>query len=71
MTVRLCSNGAKVAIIVGGENEIQSPDGDYKTLDGTVVGAVYSGEGNEFEPYTLKGVYLGKGENQITLQVIA
>ena len=71
ITVRFCSNGAKVAIIVGGENEIQSPDGDYKTLDGTVVGAVYSGEGNEFEPYTLKGVYLGKGENKITLQVIA
>ena len=71
ITVRFCSNGAKVAIIVGGENEIQSPDGDYKTLDGNVVGAVYSGEGNEFEPYTLKGVYLGKGENKITLQVIA
>ena len=71
ITVRFCSNGAKVAIIVGGENEIQSPDGDYKPLDGNVVGAVYSGEGNEFEPYTLKGVYLGKGENKITLQVIA
>lgn len=71
ITVRFCSNGAKVAIIVGGENEIQSPDGDYKTIDGTVVGAVYSGEGNEFEPYTLKGIYLGKGENKITLQVIA
>ncbi len=41
------------------------------TLDGTVVGAVYAGTGNEFEPYSLTGVYLGKGENKITLQVLS
>ncbi|MBP3855621.1 MAG: hypothetical protein IK990_08450 [Ruminiclostridium sp.] len=71
ITVRLCSNSTKVSVITGGEKEIQSSDGDYMTLDGTVCGAVYAGTGNEFEPYTLKGVYLGKGENRITLQVIS
>lgn len=70
ITVRLCSNSTKVAIMTGGSKEVQSRDGEYMTVDGTVCGAVYAGEGNEFEPYTLKGVYLGKGENSITLQVI-
>ena len=70
ITVRLCSNNTKVAVMTGGSKEVQSRDGEYMTFDGTVCGAVYAGEGNEFEPYTLKGVYLGKGENDITLQVI-
>ncbi len=69
--LRLCSNNTKTAIIAGGENEINSPDGDYTTLDGTVCGAVYAGSGNQFETYWLRGVYLGRGENKITAQAIA
>lgn len=71
VTVRLSSNGTKVSVMSGGSKEIQSSDGDYLTLDGTVFGAVYTGDGNEFETYTLKGVYLPKGENKLTLQVIS
>ena len=70
VTVRLCSNGTKVSVITGGDKQIQSPDGEFMTWNGIVNGAVYAGEGNEFEPYTLHGVYLGRGENKITLQVI-
>ena len=71
ITVRLCSNGTKVAVMVGGDKAVKSPDGDYDTLDGIAAGAVYSGTGNEFEPCTLSGVYLSKGENKLTLQVIS
>ncbi len=71
IAVTLCSNSTKVAVMVGGDKVVISPDGDYNTLNGTVVGAVYSGTGNEFEPYTLNGVYLGKGENKLTVQVIS
>lgn len=71
ITVRMCSNSTKVAVIVGGEKEVQKKDAEYMTIDGNTVGALYAGTGNEFEPYTLHGVYLGKGENKLTFQVIA
>ncbi len=71
ITVRVLSNGTKLSVMTGGDKETRSPDGDYMTLDGTVYGALYTDGGNEFESYTLKGVYLGKGEQKLTLQVLA
>ncbi len=70
--IRLCSNKTKVAVIIGGTGtQVPSYDGTYTTVDGTEVGAVYAGEGNEFETYTLKGVYLNRGENRVTLQSLS
>ncbi len=68
--VRLAGNSAKTAIITGGETEIDSPDGEYRTIDGTVCGAVYAGSGNEFTTCWLRGVYLNKGENKLTFQAL-
>ncbi len=69
--VRLCSNNTKVAVIVGGSGAVvPSYDGAYNTVDGTEAGAVYAGGGNEFDTYKLRGVYLNRGENRITLQVL-
>ncbi len=70
ITVRLCSNGAKAAVFTGGVREVDSPDGDYKTIDGTQWGAVYAGRGEGFEECKLKGVYLNKGENSVTIQAL-
>lgn len=69
--VRLCSAGTAVALITGGEKEIDSPEGDYKTIDGTVQGAVYSEESTEFSYVYLNGIYLSKGENKLTLQALS
>ena len=69
--VRLCSAGTAVAIITGGEKETDSPEGDYKTIDGTVQGAVYSEESTEFSYVYLNGIYLSKGENKLTLQALS
>ncbi len=68
--LRLANNNAKTAIITGGEKETDSPDGEYKTIDGTVCGAIYTGSGNKFTEYWLRGVYLSKGENKITFQAL-
>ena len=70
ISVRLQGNGAKAAVIIGGTKEIGSAGGEYRTLDGAEVGAVYAGYSGEFETLTLKGVYLSKGENNITVQVL-
>ncbi len=69
--VRICTAGTKVAIITGGDKETDSADGSYKTIDGTVWGAVYAGESMDFTYFYLDGVYLGKGENRLTLQVLS
>ena len=69
--IRLCSAGTAVAVITGGEEEIDSPEGDYKTLDGTVQGAVYSDVSTEFSYVYLNGIYLNKGENKLTLQALS
>lgn len=69
--IRLCSAGTAVAVITGGEKEIDSPEGDYKTIDGTVQGAVYSDESTEFSYVYLNGIYLSKGENKLTLQALS
>lgn len=69
--LRVCGTGAKVAVITGGSNEIDSPDGGYKTVDGTTWGAIYSDGSNEFDTYFLHGVYLNKGQNDITFQVLS
>ena len=69
--VRICSAGTAVALIGGGTQEIDSPDGEYKTIDGTTYGAVYASESTEFEYVYLNGIYLGKGDNKITLQSLS
>lgn len=70
ISVRVMGNRSKLAVITGGSNEVDSADGSYKTIDGTLWGAVYADESGEFGDFTLNGVYLNKGENKITLQAL-
>ena len=70
ITVRIHGNGAKAALFTGGVRETDSPDGDYKTIDGTQWGGIYTNRGEEFEECRIRGVYLNKGENTITIQAL-
>lgn len=69
--LRICSTGAKVAVIVGGTKEVESADGSYRTYDGDAVGAVYVRESVSFDYFYLDHVYLKKGENSLTLQALS
>jgi len=70
ITVRLYGNGAKAALFTGGLREVDSPDGDYKTIDGTQWGGIYASRSENFEECKIRGVYLNKGENTVTLQAL-
>ena len=60
--LRMCGTGAKAAVMTGGGSD----------LSGSVVyGAVYSGDDSLFDTYWLDAVYLNKGENVITVQVLS
>ena len=70
ISIRAVGNRSKIAVITGGTNEVDSPDGGYRTIDGTLWGAAYTDDSGVFGSYSLDGVYLNKGENRITLQAL-
>lgn len=69
--LRVCTTGAKLAVIVGGTKEIESADGRYQTYDGDTVGAVYVRESINFDYFYLDNIYLKKGENSLTFQALS
>ncbi|MCM1334449.1 MAG: hypothetical protein NC084_09885 [Bacteroides sp.] len=69
--VRVCSTGTKLAVIVGGSAEVESADGSYTTYNGETVGAIYVRESVAFDYFYLDPIYLKKGENSLTLQVLS
>lgn len=69
--VRICSTGSKIAVITGGTKEVDSADGSYKTFNGEAVGAIYVKESVVFDYFYLDGVYLKKGENNLTFQALS
>lgn len=68
--LRVCTTGAKIAVIDGAE-EVIDLNSEHKTLSGTVHGAIYTGECQEFTYLWLDGVYLGKGECALTFQSLS
>lgn len=71
ISLAVCSVSAKLEIIVGGENEIDSKDGDYKTVDGVSQGALYIDQSTSFKPFSMNGVYLTAGDNKITVNALS
>lgn len=69
--LRICTTGAKIAVIVGGTKEVESADGSYQTYDGDTVGAVYVRESINFDYFYLDNIYLKKGENSLTFQALS
>lgn len=69
--IRICSTGAKLAVIVGGTKESEDADGSERIRGGETVGAVYVRESVSFDYFYLDNIYLKKGENSLTLQALS
>ncbi len=68
--LRICSTGAKVAILTDAKEKTDENGNDY--LDGgSEWGAVYIDESVIFDYFYLDSVYLSKGENHITMKVLS
>ncbi|MBQ7835307.1 MAG: hypothetical protein IJ385_05935 [Ruminiclostridium sp.] len=68
--LRICSTGSKVSLITGAKRKIDDAGEEY--LDGgSEWGAVYVDESVMFSYFYLDGIYLSKGENEITMKVLS
>jgi len=68
--LRICSTGAKAAILTGAEEK--TDDGGNVTLSGgTTWGGIYVDESVMFNYFYLDSIYLNKGENRITIKVLS
>lgn len=68
--LRICSTGAKIAVMTGAE-EKTNDEGVTALTGGSEWGAVYVDESVMFSYYYLDSIYLSKGENRITLKVLS
>lgn len=68
--LRICSTGAKAAIITGAKEKTDD-DGNTVLADGTTWGGIYVDESVMFNYFYLDSVYLNKGENKITIKVLS
>lgn len=68
--LRICSTGSKVAILTDAEEKTDDSGNEYLS-GGSEWGAVYVDESVMFDYFYLDGVYLSKGENEITMKVLS
>ena len=68
--LRICSTGAKAAIMTGAKEKTDD-NGNVVLADGTTWGAVYVDESVMFDYFYLDSVFLNKGENNITIKVLS
>lgn len=71
ITLRICSAATKLELYVGGENTIESLDGNYEVVDGVMAGTFYIDDISYFKDFSLNGVYLQKGENKLTINALS
>lgn len=68
--LRICSTGAKAAIMTGAEEKTDD-SGNVILSGGTTWGGIYVSESVMFNYFYLDSVYLNKGENKITIKVLS
>lgn len=71
VTIRVCTQSAKLKLIVGGTALVVDRQDGADTPNGMIHGVYYIDDAIYFKDYSLNGVYLEKGENRLTIQSIA
>lgn len=66
----LSEDGGSITLIVDGDKQINSENGDYKRMNGELYGAYNIVQGDTFESRSLCPVYLTQGSHKITLQTV-
>lgn len=66
----LSEDGGSITLIVDGDKQINSENGDYKRMNGELYGAYNIVQSDTFESRSLCPVYLTQGSHKITLQTV-
>lgn len=69
LTVYMCAFDTGVDVIIGGNKSVSSEG--YETFNGVSKGVIYKKDVTAFQPFSIDGIYLKKGDNTITLQSVS
>ncbi len=69
LTVYMCAFDTGVDVIIGGNKSVSSEG--YETFNGVSKGIIYKKDVTAFQPFSIDGIYLKKGDNTITLQSVS